>query len=90
MPFTDFSLKIKDWADTASLINQLDLVISVDTAVCHLAAALGKPVYLALPYEHDWRWMLTGDTPWYPTMRIFRQETKGDWGSVFSQIKKVI
>jgi len=91
LPFTDFSLKIKDFADTAEIITQLDYVVTVDTAVGHLAAALGKRVFLALSYEHDWRWMADQEhTPWYPTMSLFRQPKKGDWKSVFQQIKKVL
>ncbi len=86
IPFTDFSLKIKDFADTAEIISQLDCVVTVDTAVGHLAAALGKPVYLALSYEHDWRWMSGETTPWYSTMRLFRQPKKDDWQSVFGAI----
>jgi hypothetical protein len=70
----DLSDRITDFADTAALIEQLDLVISVDTAVAHLAGALAKPVWLLLPYAPDWRWLLDrDDSPWYPTMRLFRQ-----------------
>lgn len=73
--------------DTAATICKLDLVISVDTMIAHLAGALGKPVWLLLPFCADWRWMLDGvDSPWYPTMRIFRQPRPGDWDSVACQI----
>ena len=76
-----------DFYDTAAVIENLDLVISVDTAVAHLAGALGKPVWTLLPFVPDWRWMLRReDTPWYPTMRLFRQERHGDWGSVMKKI----
>jgi Tfp pilus assembly protein PilF len=70
-----------DFADTAAVITGLDLVISVDTAVAHLAGALGKPCWLMLPhYMTDWRWMTTrDDSPWYPTFRLFRQQLRGDW-----------
>ena len=79
----DLTGQIRDFADTAALINQLDLVISIDTAVAHLAGTLGKPVWLLLPYAPDWRWLLErSDTPWYPAMHIFRQEQPCDWGTV--------
>jgi hypothetical protein len=69
--------------DTAAIATQIDLVISVDSMVGHLAASLGKPVWLLLPYAADWRWMLDRqDSPWYPTMRLFRQAAPGDWASV--------
>jgi hypothetical protein len=65
----------------------LDLVITSDTAVAHLAGALGVPVWVALPYVPDWRWLLDrADSPWYPTMRLFRQKRAGDWAGVFEEI----
>jgi hypothetical protein len=80
---TDFTDELSDFADTAALIAELDLVITVDTAVAHLAGALGKPVWTLLPYAPHWRWLLKGQTtPWYPTMRLFRQATRGEWGDV--------
>jgi len=83
----DAGQEIKSFADTASLIAQLDLVISVDTSVVHLASAMGKPVWLLLPYTPDWRWMLErDDSPWYPSLRIFRQEKPGDWDGVFDKV----
>jgi tetratricopeptide (TPR) repeat protein len=73
--------------DTAALINSLDLVITVDTSIAHLAGALGRPVWTMLCYMPDWRWMLDrGDSPWYPTMRLFRQTEKGDWGTVIDRV----
>ena len=78
---------LKDMGITASIMTELDLVISVDTAVAHLAGALGCPVWLLLPYAPDWRWMLDrDDTPWYPTMKLFRQPEPGDWSSVFTSL----
>jgi len=76
----------KDFLDTAGLIAQLDLVISVDTAVAHLAGAMGKPVWLLNSAESDWRWMAErNDSPWYPTMRIYRQKERGDWDGVIAE-----
>jgi len=76
-----------DFTDTAAAIESLDMVISVDTAVLHLAGAMGKPVWALLPFAPDWRWMLgRADSPWYPTMKLFRQEQWGDWNSVFRNV----
>ena len=73
--------------DTAAVIEQLDLVVSADTAVAHLAGGLGARVWLALSAHADWRWMLDRrDTPWYPTMRLFRQQALDDWSTVFEQM----
>jgi hypothetical protein len=73
-PVTDFTDRLTDFAETAALIANLDLVITVDTAVAHLTGAMGKPVWVLLPFVPDWRWMLNReDNPWYPTMRLFRQ-----------------
>jgi tetratricopeptide (TPR) repeat protein len=78
---------INDFLDTAGHIDTLDLVISVDTSVAHLAGALGKPVWILLPYNPDWRWLLNcEDSPWYPTMRLFRQPNPGDWESVMIKV----
>ncbi|NKB16999.1 MAG: glycosyltransferase family 9 protein [Pseudanabaena sp. CRU_2_10] len=83
----DLSHRIQDFADTAATIEQLDLVISVDTAVAHLAGAMAKPVWVLLPYTPDWRWMIDReDSPWYPTMRLFRQTSLGDWEGVLQNI----
>jgi Flp pilus assembly protein TadD len=83
MQFHDFTEDIRDFADTAALIENLDLVISVDTAVVHLAGALGKPVWLLNRFDTCWRWLQNReDSPWYPSLRQFRQPTPGDWQSV--------
>jgi len=79
----DYTEEINDFSDTAAFIEELDLIISVDTAVAHLAGALGKPVWTLIPFAPDWRWLLNReDSPWYPTMRLFRQTCQGDWESV--------
>jgi len=87
----NFSHDLHDFADTAALIDELDLVISVDTAVAHLAGALGKQVWLLLPYNPDWRWLLKhDDSPWYPSARLFRQSQPDDWQSVIETLQKEI
>ena len=83
----DFSRIPEDFAETAAIIDSLDLVITVDTSLAHLAGALGKQVWTLLPFAADWRWMRDRtDTPWYPTMRLFRQATAGDWDSVIADV----
>ena len=78
---TDLSAALTDFAETAALIANLDLVVTIDSAVGHLAGALGKPAWVMLAKAADWRWMLTRtDTPWYPTLRLFRQQTPGAMG----------
>jgi ADP-heptose:LPS heptosyltransferase len=73
--------------DTAAVMKVVDLVISVDTAVAHCAGALGVPVWVVLPLAPHWTWMLErDDSPWYPTMRLFRQQRRGDWDTVFRRI----
>jgi hypothetical protein len=84
---TDVGSLLHDFSDTAAVIRNLDLVIACDTAVAHLAGALGTAVWLALPFVPDWRWLLDrSDSPWYPTMRLFRQKQPGDWQGVFAEI----
>lgn len=84
---TDLSPLLTDFAATAAIVTQLDLIISVDTAVAHLAGALGKTVWVLLPYGADWRWLTErDDSPWYPTMRLFRQTSPGDWNGVIQQV----
>jgi tetratricopeptide (TPR) repeat protein len=85
----NFGDELYDFSDTAALIANLDLVVSVDTAVAHLAGSMGKPIWVMLPYVPDWRWMLArDDSPWYPTMRLFRQPEKGNWDAVMRNIVK--
>jgi len=83
----DHTSHIHDFADTAALMSQLDLIITVDTAAAHLAGALGRRVWTLLPFVPDWRWGLQGEeTPWYPTMQLFRQPSPGDWDSVIRNL----
>jgi tetratricopeptide (TPR) repeat protein len=83
----DYGERLHDFADTAALIATLDLVITVDTSVAHLAGALGKPVWILLPHIPDWRWLLERtDSPWYPTARLYRQPTAADWQSVVRNV----
>ncbi|MEI8196354.1 MAG: tetratricopeptide repeat protein [Phycisphaerae bacterium] len=91
MELIDRTAELKDFADTAALVANLDLVIAVDTAVVHLAGALGKSVWTLLPFVPDWRWLMEReDSPWYPTMRLFRQRVRGDWGSVIDKVAKAL
>ncbi len=86
-PIVRLDKHIKNFSDTAAIINRLDLIITVDTSVAHLAGALGKPVWNLLMYLPDWRWLLNRkETPWYPSMRLYRQQKKGDWNSVLNEI----
>ena len=90
-PVLDLSDRLDEAAgpfmDTAAVIRNLDLVVTADTAIAHLAGALGAPVWLALQLSPDWRWLLgRDDSPWYPTMRLFRQTTFGQWPDVFERI----
>ena len=83
--------KLRDFADTAAVIAQLDMVISVDTSIAHLAGALGKPVWVVLPYPGDWRWMLDrDDTSWRPTAWLFRQNRPGSWTPVFDRLRRAL
>ena len=82
---------MQDFADTAALMSQLDLVISVDTSVAHLAGALGRPVWVLLPFVPDWRWLLDrDDSPWYPTARLFRQTDTRDWRDVVERVRTAL
>jgi len=80
--------EIRDFADTAGLLGQMDLVITVDTSVAHLAGALGRPAWVLIPYCPDFRWLLDrSDSPWYPSVRLFRQESPGDWSGVLEKVR---
>lgn len=81
----------EEWTETAAVLRNLHLVVSVDTAAAHCAGALGTPVWVALPYSPDWRWLLEReDSPWYPSMRLFRQSRAGDWDDVFHRIERAL
>jgi len=89
--FVNLGPELRDFADTAAVIANMDLIVCVDTAVAHLAGAMGKPVWVMLPRPADFRWMLErDDTPWYPTMRLFRQHVPGDWSGVIDEVKTAL
>jgi tetratricopeptide (TPR) repeat protein len=84
-----FGSELADFSDTAALLSLMDVVISIDTSVAHLAGALGKPVWIMLPYVADWRWLLQReDSPWYPSAQLLRQPNAGDWKSVVENIAR--
>lgn len=83
--------EVQDFHDTAAVIEELDLVVAVDTSVAHLAGALGRPVWVLLPFAPDWRWLLErSDSPWYPTARLFRQPALGDWSAVVTEVRNAL
>jgi hypothetical protein len=83
----DFDTGPQAFLDSAAVMSHLDLVITCDTALAHLAGALGRPTWVALKYVPDWRWLLErADSPWYPSMRLFRQSRRGNWDGVFASI----
>jgi len=83
-----FKQKFRDFADTAAAVASLDAVVAVDTAVAHLAGAMGKPLFLLLPFAADFRWMRERqDSPWYPTARLYRQPSFGDWDSAIETLR---
>ena len=87
----DFATELTDFADTAALISALDLVITVDTAVAHLAGSLGKPVWILTQFDADWRWLLNRtDSPWYPSARLFRQSSFGNWNGVIAEVSAAL
>jgi hypothetical protein len=84
----DQTVHLTDFAETAALVSCLDLVITVDTSVAHLAGALGRPIWILLPYVPDWRWLLDrDDSPWYPTVRLFRQTETREYGSALNRVR---
>ena len=86
-PTVDVTGELSDFADTAAVVSALDHVVTVDTAVAHLAASLGRPTHLMLPFNGDYRWLLDrADSPWYPSLRVYRQPTPGDWAAVVAAV----
>jgi hypothetical protein len=84
---TDWSAELTDFNQTLAMLTQIDLVVTIDSAVAHLAGASGRPVWVMMPSPADWRWMHgRTDSPWYPTMRLFRQDRPGNWGHVLGEI----
>jgi hypothetical protein len=91
MNFIDLGPTIEDFEDTAAIFSLVDLVISVDSSPIHLAGAMGRPVWVLLPFMPDWRWLMhRSDTPWYPSMRLFRQTTQGDWPGVMARVAEAL
>ena len=86
-----FGEALTDFSDTAALCELVDVVVCVDTSVAHLAGALGRPVWLLLPVNPDWRWLLgRPDSPWYPRARLFRQSVAGQWGDVLQDVRQAL
>jgi ADP-heptose:LPS heptosyltransferase len=80
-----------DFDGTAALVAELDLVVTVDTSIAHLAGALARPTWILLPFAADWRWQLARtDSPWYPTVRLFRQPRRGDWASAIAELRTAL
>jgi hypothetical protein len=90
-PVEDLSREIRDFADTAAIIAHMDLVVSADTSLAHLAGAMGHPVWVALAFAPDWRWYPESEaSPWYPSARLFRQRSPGAWAGVMTEIGRAL
>src|SRR5262249_32886598 len=88
---THTGAELDDFADTAAVLTLCDLLVCVDTSVAHVAGALGRPVLLLVPFQPDWRWMLDRDTsPWYPSIRLFRQAAPRDWDDVIARVRNAL
>jgi hypothetical protein len=82
---------LADFSDTAAVLAMCDVVVCVDTSIAHVAGALGRPIFLLVPFQPDWRWLLgRDDSPWYPTMRLFRQTAIGDWAGVVGRVRAAL
>jgi hypothetical protein len=91
MDWVDYTAELHDFADTAALVENLDLVITVDTSMAHLAGALAKPVWVVIPFQSDFRWLIDRtDSPWYPTMRLFRQPSNQDVATPIAQMVEAL
>jgi len=91
LPITDCSASLRDYADQAALAANMDLIIAIDSPAAHLAAAIGRPVWTLLPFDANWRWLhRREDSPWYPTMRLFRQNQPGDWDEVLRRVAEAL
>jgi hypothetical protein len=91
VPLLDWTDELNDFSDTAALISELDVVVSVDTAIAHLAGALGKPIWLLNRYSPCWRWLLgRKDSPWYPSLRQFRQPSLNDWATPIGEVESAL
>jgi ADP-heptose:LPS heptosyltransferase len=87
----DYRGRVRDFADTAAILSHLDLVVTTDTAIPHLAGAMGRPVWVLLSDNADWRWLLDReDSPWYPSARLFRQQRPGDWDGVLGRVRAAL
>ena len=90
-PLLNLGPEIRDFGDTAAILECLERVVTVDTAVAHLAGAMGKPVSIMLPYAPDWRWLIErGDSPWYPSARLFRQSAERRWEPVVAAVAEAL
>ena len=86
-----FGTRISDFADTAAIVDRLDAIVSIDTSIAHLAGALGKPLWLMLPFAADWRWFTNTDrSPWYPNARLVRQPSPGQWAPVVEAVAQAL